>query len=351
MRWRVAIAVLVLGASCAAPPPPIAVETPYGLVRAESEDKAEEVAQMLERLAPRVREILPGSADREIDVWVQSVLRSTRNGERAKGVKGFTLLTGEFNPKRIHLLEDGELSWYLAHELVHALVDESWRSLPGILEEGLGDVVAEELNPEYAHRIRAHRLFTSSGFTGGVLFRLVYRLPAGSRGWVEAPMRLQVLEDHGEARVDELLGLSRRELRKEWRELPEPFYGLAYLIVSRIVEREGLDGLHALCVEAEEEGLEVVPTERILAAADLDLHEFNPDFLARLFGRAETRQLLLMQPEMFGDTIASYFKSNHGDLTSRELLYRVNPSLRSSDGSLLRLRSLWPVRQRMLEDW
>lgn len=351
MRWHVWIAALLWGASCAAPPPPIAVDTPYGLVRAETDGKAKEVAEMLARLSPRVQEVLPGTTEREIDVWVQSVLRSTRHGERAKGVKGFTLLAGEFNPKRIHLLEDGELSWYLAHELVHALVDESWRPLPGILEEGLGDVVAEQLNAEYAHRIRAHRLFTSSGFTGGVLFRLVYRLPAGSKAWVEAPMRLQVLDDYDEVGVEELLALSRRELRKEWRELPEPFYGLAYLIVSRIVERRGLDGLHALCLEAAEEDLDVIPPERILAAADLDLHEFTPDFLAGLFGRAETRQLLLMQPEMFGDTIASYFKSNHGGLTSRELLYRVNPSLRSSDGSLLRLRNLWPVRQRMLADW
>ena len=139
---------LLGAAACQAPAPPVAIETPYGMVRAESEGKAEEVAEMLEVLSPRVKDLLPGTFDREIDVWVQSVLRSSRYGQRATGVKGFTLLAGEFDAKRIHLLEDGELSWYLSHELVHALVDESWSTLPGLLEEGLGDVVAEELNPE-----------------------------------------------------------------------------------------------------------------------------------------------------------------------------------------------------------
>ena len=99
-------------AACQAPAPPVAVETPYGMVRAESEAKAEEVAEMLADLAPRVRDLLPGTTDENVDVWVQSVLRSSRYGQRAKGVKGFTLLTDEFEAERIHLLEDGELSWY-----------------------------------------------------------------------------------------------------------------------------------------------------------------------------------------------------------------------------------------------
>ena len=351
IRPTALLAPLLLAAACAAPPPPIAVDTPFGQVRAESEVKAEEVADMLVDLAPRLREALPGTRDREIDVWVQSVLRSTRNGERAKGVKGFTLLSGEFNAKRIHLLEDGELSWYLAHELVHALVDESWAALPGILEEGLGDVVAEELSPEYAERIRAHRLFTASGFFQGVLFRLTYHPPGDTEVWVETPMRLQVVDEMADVDVPALLALSRRELRREWGELPEPFYGLAYLVVSRIVERRGLDGLHQLCQDAAEEGHEVVPVPDVLAAAELDPDDFGPGMLAEMFGRAELRQLLMMQPEMFAETIAAYFRAHHADLSTRELLNRVNPCLRSSDGSLVRLRSVWPVRLHLIEDW
>ena len=353
-RRLLGLAGLLLLGACAATPPPVAVATPYGVVRAETEEKASEVAVMLRDLAPRVQEVLPGTTDRPIDVWVQKVLRDGSHGERAEGVKGFTLLSGEFKAKRIHLLEDGELSWYLAHELVHAQLDQSWRTLPGLLEEGLGDVVAEMLNEEHAERIRAHRLFTSSGFFGGVLFRLAYQqidAPEGGSPWVEAPIRIEVLDGAVDADVRELLALSRHSLRKVYKEVPEPFYGLAYLVVSRIVERRGLEGLHELCQEAEARSLEVVPVDEMLAAADLDPKAFDPEFLSSLFGEDETRQLLLMQPELFAETVVSYFRSNIGDVPWRTLLYRVNPSLRAADGELVRLRTLWPVRRKLVELW
>ena len=51
----------------------------------------------------------------------------------------------------------------------------------GILEEGLGDVIAEALNPEYEEHIRSHRLLNASAFTGGIALEVVYRQPeAGS---------------------------------------------------------------------------------------------------------------------------------------------------------------------------
>jgi len=346
--------VLLLGlfaTSCAATPPPVSVKTPFGVVSAESQPKAVEVAALLRELSPRVHATLPGTSNKPIDVWVQKVLRDDANDTRGAGVKGFTVLSGEFRAKRIHLLEDGELSWYLSHELVHANLDSSWQALPGILEEGLGDVVAAALNAEHAERIRAHRLFTSSGFFDGVRFQLVYQR-LDDREWVEAPMRIEVLANQIRADVTELVGLSRRELRDRYDEVPEPFYGLAYLIVSRIVERRGFEGLHALCTQAHAEGLEVVPAERILRAADLDPARFEPDLLASFFGRGEMRQLLAMQPDIFADTIASYFQANLlEDVSARTLLFRVNPCLRAADGSIVSLRRVWPLRQRLWERW
>jgi hypothetical protein len=353
-RLCLGLAGLLLAGACAATPPPVAVETSYGVVRAESEDKAVEVAALLQDLAPRVRALLPGTSDRAIDVWVQKVLRDGSRGERAEGVKGFTLLSGEFRAKRIHLLEDGELSWYLAHELVHAQLDASWHTLPGLLEEGLGDVVAEMLNEEHAERIRAHRLFTSSSFFGGVLFHLAYQKPdepEGSSSLIEAPIRVEVLSDSVGVDVQELLSLSRHSLRKVYREVPEPFYGLAYLVVSRVVERHGLDGLHELCARAEARDLDVVPVEDLLAAAELEPDDFEPEFLSSLFGEDETRQLLLMQPDLFAETVVTYLRSNLGDVSARTMLYRVNPSLRAADGELVRLRTLWPMRRKLVELW
>jgi hypothetical protein len=340
-----------IAGACAAVPPPIAVGTPYGVVHAESRHKATEVAELLVDLCPRVRATLPGTIDRPIDVWVQRVLRDDANGARGAGVKGFTLLSGEFRAKRIHLLEDGELSWYLSHELVHASLDSSWHTLPGLLEEGLGDVVAEALNREHAERIRAHRLFTSSSFFQGVIFQLAYQR-LEDRAWVESPVRLEVLGEGTDIDVTELVGLSRHDLRKRFREVPEPFYGLAYLIVSRIVERRGFDGLHELCTRAHAAGLDVVPPKHLLAAAELDPARFTPEQLASFFGRDETRQLLMMQPDIFADTIAAYFRANLiEDVSARTLLYRLNPSLRTADGSLVSLRRVWPVRQKLAERW
>ena len=82
--------------ACLAPPPPIVVETPFGDVRADTEGTAIEVAAMLEELAPQVKALLPGSQDREIDVWVQNELRVYRFNTRPESVRGFTLLAEEF---------------------------------------------------------------------------------------------------------------------------------------------------------------------------------------------------------------------------------------------------------------
>jgi hypothetical protein len=58
-----------------------------------------------------------------------------------------------------------------------------------------------------------------------------------------------------------------------------------------------------------------------------------------------------MQPELFAETVVSYFRANIGDVSPRTLLYRVNPSLRTADGELVRLRTLWPVRRKLVELW
>ena len=350
LRLAAALLVATIFGACAIAPPPVAVQTPFGNVHAESEHKAAEVAELLTELSPRVRALLPGTTDKPIDIWVQSVLRDDQNGERGVGVKGFTLLSGEFKAKRIHLLEDGELAWYLAHELVHAYLDTSWHTLPGVLEEGLADVVAQELNPELADRIRAHRLFTSSGFFGGALFKLAYQRES-DREWVETPMRIEVVGERIDADPVELIGLSRRGLRQVYPEVPEEFYGFAYLLVAEIVEKRGLAGLHELCARAEAEGLDVVPAERIFAAAEIDPDDLSPELLASLFDSDETRQVLMMQPDIFADTIARYFRANFDDMSTRTLLYRINPCVRAADGELVSLRRAWPVRRKLVQRW
>jgi len=348
---------LVLLGACLAPPPPIVVDTPYGEVRAESEAKASEIAHLLSGLAPQVRAILPGCQQRPIDVWVQDELRVYRNSKRPDSVRGFTLLTDEFSAKRIHLQEGGQSSWYLAHELVHALIGPSWRPLPGILEEGLGDVVAEMLNPAEASHIRAHRLLNTCVFTGGFDVHVAYSVPddgVDSSHWRRAVRSMQVQkgESVGPATIRKLFKTSRKDLHVDWPELPESFYGLAWLVTSRIVERHGLDGLHDLCLAATREKRDVVPVDWILAAADIDLAHLDPAFLTSCFGPRELRAAAMLEPTLFTDVVMEVLGPSKAEFRSpRAMVYWMNPTLVAADGSEVRVRTIPALLGAISDRW
>lgn len=358
MRARVTAALVssLLAAGCLAPPPPIVVETPYGAVRARTSDKASEVADLLERLAPEVKALLPGAQDRAIDVWVQDQLAVYLFHERPESVRGFTLLESEFDAKRIHLQEGGQSPWYLAHELVHALIGPSWAPLPGILEEGLGDVIAETLNPEYKGHIRSHRLLNASAFTGGLELEVVYREP-GEGSWrtrplVSTPGRLQLGPPVSAETLATLLGTPRSDLHRRWADIPESFYGISWLIVSRAVERVGLEGLHGLCLRATQEGRELVPTEWIETAADLRLDQLDARFLAECFDRQAMQTALFLQPEAFAEVLLDSLIPLHGRLSFSDVFRRANPAIRLADASEVPVRSYsGPVYRAMRQGW
>jgi hypothetical protein len=323
---------------CLAPPPPIVVETPFGDVRAASAHRASEVAELLERLAPEVRSLLPGVQERPVDVWVQEELSVYLFRRRPESVRGFTLLEGEFDAKRIHLQEGGQSPWYLAHELVHALIGPTWAPLPGILEEGLGDVVAEALNPEYQNHIRSHRLLNASAFTGGLALEVLYREPSQDRPWREWPERrveerLQLWEPLPAGTLERLLVTPRGELHQRWTDIPECFYGISWLIVSRIVERVGLEGLHRLCLEASAQGLELVPLEWLSAAAEIDLAHMDPAFLASCFDRPTLQTALYLQPEPFAELALRSLAPLREQVSFRGLFRYARPLFLLPDGS------------------
>ncbi len=339
----------LLGA-CLAPPPPIVVETPFGVVRASSKDKASEIATLLRRLAPQVRALLPGSQDRPIDVWVQENLRVYRFQERPKSVRGFTLLSGEFEAKRIHLQESGQSPWYLAHELVHALIGPSWHTLPGILEEGLGDVVAEKLNREYQKHIRAHRLLNASAFTDGVDLTLRYNEPGRSnrrqprRLWpqTEETVRLRTQDPVPEGTLLKLLQTPRSELHQTWTEIPESFYGLSWLIVSRIEERHGLEGIHDLCGRAAREGYELVPAEWILEYAQLDAATLDAAFLRTAFKTEDLHTAIYLQPDAFADSLVQALAPMRERFGFRSFFFNSSAALIAADGTELQLKYYRP---------
>lgn len=339
-RLAASIALGAFLVSCLAPAPPIVVETPYGDVFAGSESRATEVAGLLGRLAPEVRAVLPGTQDRPIDIWVQQKLAVYRFHERPESVRGFTLLENEFRAKRIHLQEGGQSPWYLSHELVHALIGPDWAPLPGILEEGLGDVIAERLNPEYETHIRSHRLLNASAFTGGLAVELRYREPrqdlVDRHAWreIRTQVRLQVADPIDQATLMRLMRTPRSELHDRWTDIPESFYGISWLIVSRIQERIGLAGLHALCRRATGEGLDLVPVEWIEEAADLDLERLDADFLASCFDRATMQTALYLQPEPFASALLGELEPLRRTINGFRGVFRsARPVLHLANGS------------------
>jgi len=353
---RIALPLALSLSACLAPPPPIVVETPFGDVRANSKRKAGEVAQLLERLAPEVQSILPGSQDRQIDVWVQQELKVYRFNKRPESVRGFTLLSDEFSAKRIHLQESGQSPWYLSHELVHALIGPDWKTLPGIMEEGLGDVVAEKLNPEYENHIRAHRLLNAGAFTSGLEFDVAYQLPRddlSSWWWPEErrTARLRTLEALPFVIVEELFKTSRADLHGRWPEIPESFYGLAWLFVSRIAEREGITGLYDLCLKAEAEGYELIPFPWLLEAAEIDRDDFGPDFLGACFGKNEFLTAIYLQPEAFGWAALEALKPLQNRISEENLFSDVRPAFVLKDGSRIPMGFVGPVKGRIMREW
>jgi hypothetical protein len=358
MRARVvaAASMAVLAAGCLAPPPPIVVETPFGEVRAASASKASEVAELLERLAPEVKAMLPGAQDRPVDVWVQDELAVYLFHKRPESVRGFTLLENEFEAKRIHLQESGQSPWYLAHELVHALIGPSWAPLPGILEEGLGDVIAESLNPEYEEHIRSHRLLNASAFTGGIELEVVYRQPdpGTARSWslVRQPGVLRLGTPVPPGTLADLLRTPRSALHERWADIPESFYGISWLIVSRAEERIGLMGLHDLCTRASAAGLELVPIAWLEEAADLRLDQLDAAFLASCFDRRAMQTALFLQPEAFAELLIDSLLPLHGRLGFGDLFRRARPAIRLANQSEVQVGTYsGPVYRAMRHGW
>ena len=342
----------LLAAACAVSPPPHAVDTDFGIVRGESPDAAEEVAVHLERLEPRVRDALIETRERGTAGWVMRVLRRSRFERSPEQVSGFTRFVDR-EPLRIYLRESADPRWALAHELVHVLAGPTWDALPGVLSEGLADVVAGRVSRDLEPKARAVRLLNASVFFGGIAFQILYDRPdPGPRRELEAEVWYSYREDAARPEPRLALEQDRWELNRELKYLPETYYGIGYVVVHRIVERDGLKGLHELCREAQAAGREVVPVEWLLEAAELDGADDWNAAIAGLLGEEEAREIHALLPELFPGLAVLLFGPAFGDeLEGDEFLDRVNPRLVLADGSDLEIARLPGARESILAAW
>lgn len=351
-----ALAAVGLVAACAAPAPPMAVTHDWGLVRAETQADAVRFGELVHTLQPRVLDILPGSEARETEIWVQQDLRHRVGQVVPTTVKGFTLVADDNERGRIHLRRDTEYpEWFLAHELVHALIGDEWRTLPGALEEGLCDVIAAQLTPAAAPRIRALRAVEGSIFCGRMPMTVEYDAPPGDPH--NGRLEIDFHYDRGAADVglEELLSYDTLSLKRRWQRLPDSFYGIGFVIVERIRVRHGLPYLHQLCLRAADEGYAVIPSAWLLEAAGLDAIGSLRAAPTELLGRAEFEAWRDLVPGFHAYLAAQVFAARFGHLGPLGMLEQLDPRVRLFDGSSVRLATMpgivdelalrWPLRE------
>ena len=328
---RIGALALALGAlglaGCQVLPPPRESRAAEGTVRAATTQDAERVARELDRLAPRVRALLPDARQRPLSVWVQDVptlywlprtVMAEADGFYAPGMH------------RIHLRQQAEdQERTLAHELVHATLGPSWEALPGTLEEGLCDVVAAELCPESAARLRAGRLSSACLAFGSIVLDLDCSLP-GDYVSVRFFAHLRV-DGAPAASVDPLevfqasAGLSSAKLSPH---VKKALYGLAGMVVQRIVDRHGIEGLHALCLRARAAEEPRIPTDWVLEAAGLDR---DPEHWRRALlegiGNAELAEFVRGHPDLATPALLEFLSSKRASGMPATALRDVHASL------------------------
>ena len=249
---RLGLLAALLVASCVAPPRH-AVSVEGGVVRADDPALAAAAAELFVEARAGLAARVPGLQETTVDVWVQEEPRADFLPRGAGSFTAFTLQRRGANP-RLHLPED---RWRetLTHELVHALLGESWEPLPQLVEEGLADLLGIELG--WGPEGRLMRLADAAGEDSN-LYTISWRIErpnrrpsVGSSVWgtgghspEEPPWEL-----------DELLAIEGAD---GWLELGSTAidfrYGAGLVLAERLVERVGIDGLHRLCVEAAARG-------------------------------------------------------------------------------------------------
>lgn len=314
---RPSAALLLLSlSSCLAAPPSVSFETLSGTVRADSQLEARTIADKVRELSPRLLATLPGSElSADLEVWMQDephlytgLLDSASGAEGLYSPGHHRIMLGRY-------IEDKER--VLAHELVHAAIDASWSPLRGTLEEGLCDVVAAEVVPEQAARLRAGRLASAALACGGLRIGLDVHdsRPRGSAkiGW-SAAIQLTTQGETPESPLSMFrvqAGLTSTPLKAS---VKRGYYGLAFLVVDRI----GVDSLYHLCRRAEFEGFDRLPLSWLLEAANLDEETSTwRRAAAEGMGDAELIELIRMYPSSTAGALAHFAAKMPGTFEER----------------------------------
>jgi hypothetical protein len=318
--------------ACRTAAPAAEVDSSLGVVRADTEAGAAEVRDDLEELVPLVRGTLPGTRRREVDVWVQDRLEVFRGFPYPEQVAGMA----DFDNGRIHVRAgDDRVRLHLAHELVHVLVRDEWKRLPGVLEEGVCDLVAVAVVPERGREQHVKRLVEACSLIGGLRARIDMRRPSShGHGSIRADVRLR-LAGGTIATLEDVLALRSSDVfLKATGDDGAGLYGMGYLVAGRVVREAGFEALHEMCRRAEDEGLDQVPPAWILEASRLD---GGNDGLRRAvleeFGAPETIALVDLAAGELAQAVADIGRELYGDMSVDEFLRDANPCFSLASGA------------------
>jgi hypothetical protein len=238
--------------------PPIARSSPSGEVRAFSDADAARLADELGRLGPEVRTLL-GSTRAPPRVFLE---REAIPGPVDALTTGNKIVIGaEAREEELVVL---------AHELAHWYLDGAWAALPGSVEEGVADVVAAQVLPEWRETLRGQH--------------------------VHALATAEPLPDPGSA-----LQLSSEECMRPGDEAQlRAVRALGYSVAQRI----GLARLHALCADARAQGRGTLASELLMSEArlgerDLEAWRHALDPRLRLTFRASDGSVLATTEKTF----------------------------------------------------
>tara|TARA_R110002072_G_scaffold36858_6_gene108232 strand:- start:1701 stop:2744 length:1044 start_codon:yes stop_codon:yes gene_type:complete len=288
-----------------ATPPAAYVRAADGNVRAASYAEADRVSRLLDRLAPEVVAMIPGGVlPDDLEVWIQETPRLY--AMPGAGVADAEGLWSERHHRVMLGRNADDMERTLAHELTHAALDGSWHRLPGTIEEGLCDAVSASLVESGAARLRAGRLSSAALACGGLGLHLDLSMSDTNKGWT-ARVRLTG-EDTVQNPQQEVFriqaGLSSTRLSSSTK---RGFYGMAFLLAERTIDRIGMDGLYELCERAAALGHSQVPRPWLLEAADLpdDANVWRTAAAAAM-GERELVELVRMYPDFAANSITAF---------------------------------------------
>lgn len=303
MKNFVTLLLIVFACESCLSPAPVHLRVHEDHVYAETTEVAEEVAERLQLGRSRLLADLPDMNPGGVEVWALPTFPTIvmESGEAPHVFENAFTVRAPGELSRIYV-KPGSFRDVLQHELVHALLGESWMPLPLSMEEGL----CSQMNNDYA-RTELTLLHLSCAARGGGgthyavsvnLRELTGEITESSLWWAfgggtdASDSQLSLEEILSVSTSSELYEMTPGEIGH--------LYGVGYVLVGRIAELHGLEALHALCVRATANGHEWIPIEWILDSAQVDdrdhLEQLARETLSRLGLKATLDDGDLMTP-------------------------------------------------------